>query len=174
IIYGAMAIDDDGQPLYTTGWGHGDAQHLGDLVPSRPGLEIFTIHEKVPAHRPAAALRDARTGEALWTGAYGQDVGRGVAANIDASNPGAELWFSGSGGLLNAEGERIGPNPPSTNFLVWWDGDFTRELLNGNTIDKYGVGTLFTAEGCVSINGTKSTPVLSADLLGDWREEVIL
>src|SRR5690606_33411102 len=92
----------------------------------------------------------------------------------DASNPGTELWFSGSDGLLNAKGERIGPNPPSINFLVWWDGDFTRELLNGNTIDKYGVGRLFTAEGCVSINGTKSTPVLSADLLGDWREEVIL
>src|SRR3546814_934598 len=146
---------DDGQPLYTTGWGHGDAQHLGDLVPSRPGLEIFTIHEHTSPRRPAAALRDARTGEALWTGAYGQDVGRGVAANIDASNPGAEMWFSGSSGLLDATGQRIGDNPPSTNFLIWWDGDFTRELLSGNTIDKYGVGNLFTAEGCVSINGTK-------------------
>lgn len=173
IIYGAMAIDDDGQPLYTTGWGHGDAQHLGDLVPSRPGLEMFTIHENASPRSPAAALRDACTGEALWTGAYGQDVGRGVAANIDASNPGAELWFSGSPGLLNTAGERIGANPPSTNFLIWWDGDLTRELLDGNHIDKYGAGRLFTAEGCVSINGTKSTPVLSADLLGDWREEVI-
>ncbi|MFC3198882.1 rhamnogalacturonan lyase [Parapedobacter deserti] len=173
IVYGAMVVDHDGQPLYTTGWGHGDAQHLGELIPSRPGLEIFTVHEKPPAHRPGAALRDARTGEALWLGAFGQDVGRGVAANIDAANPGAELWFSGSDGLLNAEGERIGPQPSSANFLIWWDGDLTRELLDGITIDKYRHGPIFKAEGCVSINGTKSTPVLSADLFGDWREEVI-
>lgn len=173
IIYGAMVVDHDGQPLYTTGWGHGDAQHLGDLIPSRPGLEIFTVHEKPPVHRPGAALRDARTGEALWLGAFGQDVGRGVAANIDADNPGAEFWFSGSGGLLNADGKRIGPQPSSTNFLIWWDGDLTRELLDGITIDKYRHGPIFRAEGCVAINGTKATPVLSADILGDWREEVI-
>ena len=173
VVYGAMAIDDDGQPLYTTGWGHGDAQHLGDLVPSRPGLEIFTIHENPSAHRPGAALRDAHTGDAIWQGAFGKDVGRGVAANIDGDNPGAELWFAGSGGLLNTKGERIGPMPGSVNFLIWWDGDLDRELLNGITIDKYRHGTIFTADGCVSINGTKSTPVLSADIFGDWREEVI-
>src|SRR5690606_41211424 len=132
IIYGAMAIDDDGQPLYTTGWGHGDAQHLGDLVPSRPGLEMFTIHENASPRSPAAALRDACTGEALWTGAYGQDVGRGGAANIDASKPGAELWVSGSHGLLNTAGGRIGGNPPSANFLIWWDGQPHREMLHGN------------------------------------------
>jgi len=53
------------------------------------------------------------------------------------------------------------------------DGDELRELLDGITISKYGVGTLFTATGCASNNGTKSTPCLQADLLGDWREEVI-
>ena len=83
------------------------------------------------------------------------------------------MWFSGSDGLLNMKGERIGDAPSSTNFLIWWDGDFSRELLDGNHIDKYKVGRLFTAEGCVSNNGTKSTPALSADLFGDWREEVI-
>ncbi|RYE19365.1 MAG: hypothetical protein EOP42_29165, partial [Sphingobacteriaceae bacterium] len=34
-------------------------------------------------------------------------------------------------------------------------------------------GRIFTAEGCISNNGTKSTPALSADLFGDWREEVM-
>jgi len=33
---------------------------------------------------------------------------------------------------------------------------------------------LLTAQGCVSNNGTKSTPALSADLFGDWREELVL
>jgi rhamnogalacturonan endolyase len=72
------------------------------------------------------------------------------------------------------KGDRIGVAPSSTNFLIWWDGDLSRELLDGNHIDKYKVGRLFTAEGCVSNNGSKSTPALSADLFGDWREEIIL
>ena len=84
------------------------------------------------------------------------------------------MWFSGSRGLLDLKGNRIGPNPSSTNFVVWWDADLTRELLNGNSVDKYKSGRIFTAQGCSSNNGSKSTPALSADILGDWREEVIL
>jgi len=175
IIYGSMVVDHDGKGLFTTGLRHGDALHVTDLDPTRPGLEAFGVHEIEDGTTGAgAALYDARTGEILWTGSKDIDVGRGVAANIDPTNPGAEMWFSGSKGLLNLKGDIIGPNPPSTNFLCWWDGDLTRELLNGNAIDKYRVGRIFTFEGCTSNNGTKSTPALSADILGDWREEVIL
>lgn len=173
IIYGSLVISSEGKPLYTTGFGHGDALHVGDLIPSRPGLEVFGVHENPRSDMPGASLRDARTGEILWKGAFGQDVGRGVASNIDPNNPGAEMWFSGSGGLLNTQGKNIGVTPPSTNFLIWWDGDLTRELLNNNAIDKYGVGRIFTAKGSSHNNGTKSNPTLSADILGDWREEVI-
>ena len=101
------------------------------------------------------------------------DVGRGVADNIDTALTGAQMWWSGSKGLFDTKGKRVGNNPPSTNFLIWWDGDLSRELLDGNHIDKYGAGRLFTAEGSLSNNGTKANPALSADLLGDWREEVI-
>jgi rhamnogalacturonan endolyase len=174
VIYGSMVVDDNGKGLFTTGLRHGDALHVSDLDPNRPGLEVFGIHEnETNTSGPGAAVYDARTGEILWRGNEGKDVGRGVAADIDPSNPGAEMWFSGSGGLLNLKGEKIGENPPSTNFLIWWDGDLTRELLDGNHIDKYKAGRLFTAEGCTSNNGTKSTPALSADIIGDWREEVI-
>ncbi|AKQ46010.1 hypothetical protein TH63_10745 [Rufibacter radiotolerans] len=174
VIYGSMVVDDNGQGLFTTGLRHGDALHVGDLDITRPGLEVFGVHE-IEEHTtgPGAALYDARTGEILWQGMEGEDIGRGVAADIDPTNPGAEMWFSGSDGLLNLKGEKIGENQPSTNFLVWWDGDLSRELLNGNRIDKYNAGRLFTAIGCASNNGTKSTPALSADILGDWREEVI-
>ncbi|MHA6247400.1 rhamnogalacturonan lyase [Pontibacter sp. CAU 1760] len=174
VVYGAMVVDDDGTGLYTTGLRHGDALHVTDLDPARPGLEVFGVHEiEEETTGPGVAMFDARTGEVLWSGLDGQDAGRGVAANIDPANPGAEMWFSGAEGLLNLKGERIGDNPPSTNFLIWWDGDLTRELLNSNHIDKYGQGRLFTAEGCTSNNGSKATPALSADILGDWREEVI-
>jgi len=175
VIYGSMVVDNNGKGLFTTGLRHGDAVHVSDHDPSRPGLEVFGVHEiEEPTKGPGAALYDAKTGKILWQGNMDKDAGRGVAANVDASNPGAEMWWSGSGGLYNIKGERIGDNPPSANFVIWWDGDLTRELLDGNHIDKYKAGRIFTAEGCVSNNGTKSTPALNADLLGDWREELVL
>jgi rhamnogalacturonan endolyase len=174
IIYGSMVVDDDGKGLFTTGLRHGDALHVSDLDPSKPGLEVFGIHE-IEEHTkgPGAALYNARTGQIYFRGSPEQDAGRGVAGNIDAQNPGAEMWWSGSDGLYDMKGERIGEIPSSTNFLIWWDGDLARELLDGNHIDKYKTGRLFTAEGCTSNSGTKATPALSADLFGDWREEVI-
>lgn len=174
IIYGSMVVDDNGSGLFSTNLRHGDAIHAGDLDISRPGIEVFGIHEiEDGTSGPGVAVFDARTGEILYKGSMNKDVGRGVAADISSANPGAEMWWSGSEGLYNMKGDRIGEMPSSTNFLVWWDGDLTRELLDGNHIDKYGTGRLFTAEGCASNNGTKSTPSLSADLIGDWREEVV-
>ncbi len=174
IIYGSMVVDDNGKGLYTTGLRHGDALHVSDLDPSHEGLEVFGVHEiEEETIGAGAALYDAKTGTILWRGSENTDVGRGVAEDIDSTNAGAEMWWSGSKGLYSMQGKRIGENPSSTNFLIWWDGDLTRELLNSNRIDKYGLGTIFTAQGCVANNGTKSNPTLSADLFGDWREEVI-
>jgi rhamnogalacturonan endolyase len=174
IVYGSMVVDDDGKGLFSTGFRHGDALHVGDLDVDRPGLEVFGIHEiEEKTTGPGAALFDARTGEVLYKGSMNTDVGRGVAADIYPANPGAEMWFNGSGGLLNLKGEKIGDMPSSTQWLIWWDGDLSRELLDGNRIDKYLSGLLFTAEGAVAAAGSKNTPVVSADLFGDWREEVI-
>ena len=175
IIYGSMCVDDNGKGLYTTGLRHGDAIHVSDLDPEHPGLEVFGIHEIEEGTKgPGVAVYDARTGKILWRGSEDEDVGRGVADNIDNTRYGAQMWWSGSNGLYDIKGNRIGIQPRSTNFLIYWDGDLSRELLDGNHIDKYNGGRLFTADGCVSNNGTKSTPALSADLFGDWREELIL
>jgi rhamnogalacturonan endolyase len=174
IIYGSMCVDDNGKGLYTTGLRHGDALHVSDLDPERPGLEVFGVHEIEEGTKgPGAAVFDARTGEILWHGSEDEDVGRGVAENIDNTRVGAQMWWSGSNGLHDIKGNRIGDQPRSTNFLIWWDADLSRELLDGNHIDKYNGGRLLTANGCVSNNGSKSNPALSADLFGDWREEVI-
>lgn len=182
ICVGAMTVDHNGKGLYTTGLRHGDAIHLADLDPSHPGLEVFGIHENeertVALNTPGVAQFDARTGAILFSLAPGVDVGRGVAADIDPRYPGFENW-GGPGGLRDVKGKTISEKTPSsTNFLVWWDDDLTRELLDGNHIDKWDwerseTKRLLTAEGCVSNNGTKSTPCLSADLFGDWREEVV-
>jgi rhamnogalacturonan endolyase len=175
IVFGSLCVDDDGKGLYTTGFRHGDALHVSDLDPAHPGLEVFGVHEIEEGTKgPGAVLYDARSGTVLWRGSEDQDVGRGVAENIDTTRSAAQIWYSGSAGLLDIKWNLIGNTPPSANFLIWWDADLSRELLDGNHIDKYNGGRLFTASDCVANNGSKSTPVLSADLFGDWREEVVL
>lgn len=179
IVYGACCIDDDGKGLYTTGLGHGDALHLSDIDPDRPGLEVFDIHEKA-SHPHGVELRDARTGRVLWS-KPSPDVGRGVAMDIDPRHRGYEMWASGPGlsGLWDVKGETISLHKPrSCNFGVWWDGDLLRELLDSNRISKWdwnreSESRLLVAEDCASNNGSKSTPALCADILGDWREEVL-
>ncbi|WP_024632206.1 MULTISPECIES: rhamnogalacturonan lyase [unclassified Paenibacillus] len=175
IVYGAMAVDDNGKGLYTTGLHHGDAMHLSDLDPDRAGLEVFQVHE-TPSNA-GVEFRDARTGQLIWGIPTTKDIGRGMAADIDPRYKGAEVWADG--GLYTAKGQKIGTTlPSSTNFGIWWDGDLLRELLDSNRIDKWDYANsktvnLLTASGVSSNNGTKSTPNLQADLFGDWREEVI-
>jgi rhamnogalacturonan endolyase len=181
IIYGGMTINANGTGRYTTSfYAHGDALHVGDFIPSRTGLEIFMVHEGSAG--PSATLRDANNGAIIWSKPNNcncEGPGRGVAGDIYSGSAGAEFWGAGEGmtNLFNTTGGSVGRNPGSVNFLVWWDGDFVRELLDSNHIDKYGATSdtrLLTATGASSINGTKSTPNLSADIFGDWREEVIL
>jgi hypothetical protein len=175
IIYGAMAIDHDGTGKCSTGRGHGDALHVTDLVPSRPGLEVFMPAETTT--QPYWSLRDADTCEILQTSTQtGFDVGRAVAGDISPDNPGGEMWSSRMVPLLSATtGEPVGgPQPTSINFLIWWDADESRELEDATAISKLGVEQpLQACAECSSNNGTKATPALVADLIGDWREEVI-
>ncbi|MGY4644833.1 rhamnogalacturonan lyase family protein [Cellulomonas sp. URHB0016] len=174
IVYGAMAIDDDGRPLWNTQTGHGDAAHLGDLIPGRPGLEYYKVTESTS--QPDSWMADARTGQILWKTAATVDNGRGVSGDIWPGSAGAESWSASDSQLRDTTGATIGRKPGSTNFLAWWDADTSRELLDGTHVDKYGTSgdtRLLTASGVHANNGTKSTPSLSGDLLGDWREEVV-
>ncbi|MBL3658989.1 rhamnogalacturonan lyase family protein [Fulvivirga sediminis] len=177
IVYGAMVVDDNGRGLYTSTWGHGDAMHVSDLIPSRPGLEVFTPIEDASSNpsngKPAVVMRDARTGSIIWAKYKNGDIGRGLSADIMPEYPGAESWASSGLGVYSSTGDLVSTNIPSINFAIWWDGDLSRELLDGTTISKYNSGVLLSPTGVGSNNGTKATPNLSADLLGDWREEVV-
>ncbi|MFJ7043145.1 rhamnogalacturonan lyase [Streptomyces sp. NPDC101112] len=174
IVYGAMAVDDNGSGLWTTRTGHGDAQHLGDLDPSTPGLEYFKVSESTA--QPAALYIDPANGAVRWKLAACCDNGRGVAGDIHAGDDGPEMWSASDTSVRDRAGATKGREPSSVNFLSWWDGDPVRELLDGTRIDKYGPSgdtRLLTGSGVSSNNGTKSTPALSGDILGDWREEVV-
>ena len=225
ITYGSMAVDHDGTPLYNTGFGHGDAMHLtaffppssgtvADGAPAGDALQVWDCHEN---RRDGSDLRDARTGKVLFQILSKQDVGRCLAADIDPTNPGVEMWSSASGGICNVRGEVIDSTARiPINFGIWWDGDLCRELLDHERVSKYrslsnyprggedasssenvasgnaalpptgeaGRGAFdFTGSSsvidlarfsdCSFNNGTKSNPALCADVLGDWREEVL-
>ena len=192
ITYGSMAVDHDGRGLYNTGMGHGDALHLMVFNPSSDRLQVWDCHEN---RRDGSDFRDAATGKIIFQIPSTSDVGRCMAADIDPTNPGLEMWSSDSHGIRNIKGEviysaqdpsdpqhqqhlRLNGRPLSVNFGIWWDGDLLRELLDHETVSKYDwenhqVTTVQRFDGQFN-NGTKSNPCLSADILGDWREEVLI
>jgi lysophospholipase L1-like esterase len=199
IVFGAMTINDDGTPLYSTGLGHGDALHVSDFDPSNEGLEIFSPFECMSCSgNKAAAFRDADTAEVLWSIPGTRDTGRGACGDIDPNYAGAECWAVSATGAWNsregelhaADGTLIGTTIPSANSMIWWDGDLGREIFDHEFNEPdyvpiypyiadwdYESGTqeeIFTPEGVDTNNGTKGNAVLTGDLLGDWREEVIL
>lgn len=184
IIYQAMTVDDNGQGLYSTRRRHGDALHVGDFDPVRPGPELYLVTENEEAtvrlQTPGAGLHDARTGELLWSHSPGVDISDGVVADIDPRHPGAEVW-GGPGGLRTIRGKKIGPRPRGSEWVIWWDGDLLREIYDRSTITKWKweegkEEILFQADRPEGRHGRDVgfRPNLAADLLGDWREELLL
>ncbi len=178
IIYGACCIDHNGAGKYTTGLGHGDALHTGVFDPSRSGYQVWQAHEDGATNGGiGATFRDANTGSVIWKFAATGDVGRAMAADVDPNHKGVECWAAGTG-LYSCTGSTISSTQPSSDcFGVWWDGTDQRATLSGTTMDSYVSGRLVTFYNyatATACNGTKATPNLSADILGDWREEVIL
>ncbi|MEU4623507.1 rhamnogalacturonan lyase [Actinoplanes sp. NPDC023801] len=194
IVYGAATIDDDGDVLYSSfgalpageqaRLGHGDAMHVTDIDPDRPGLEIFTVHEGATSAPYGMAMRDARTGEVLFGIYSGRDTGRGMIGDVLPESRGIESWASMPGGsealgLHSATGEVLTSTIPGTNQSIRWSGDLTTQIVNGTldvtpTVDDWNRGRLLTADGARTNNGTKGNPSLVADILGDWREELLV
>ncbi|WP_459194764.1 rhamnogalacturonan lyase family protein [Halosimplex sp. J119] len=187
IIFGGAVIDHDGTGLHTTTMSNPDAQHCGDFLPDREGLEIFVPAEYPPEGEPSASMRDAETGEYIWS-VEASDTGRAMVADVDPNYPGAEAWATGGVGTWTANGQKLMDETiPSINSGVWWTGDLHRELLDHDwqgdgvgigRIDKWNPETreldlLKSFDGTRSNNWTKGNPCLSGDILGDWREEVI-
>ncbi len=199
IVYGSATLDDDGSLLYSSfdtlpegsanpganaGLGHGDAMHVADIDPDRPGLEIWTAHEGGTWAPYGSAMRDAATGEVLFGQYSGRDTGRSMIGDVLPDVPGIEVWASmpdgtlGSG-TLSATGEQVATSTMGTNQSVRWAGDGTTQIVDGAdpatpTIKDWTRGTVATLDGTLTNNGTKGNPSLVADVLGDWREEVLV
>jgi hypothetical protein len=169
IITGATTINSDGTFKCSTNLGHGDAMHISELVVGK-GISVFTVHESLGG----GDCHDAATCKTYFNITGGGDNGRGAADYVGVGNDTAASCSSSHTGNLNCgTGATVTPNAGS-NFLIYWDADEWRELENGTSITKAGGGTLLSCSECGSNNSTKSTPTLTADLIGDWREELVL
>ena len=178
IITGSTCIDDNGKIKWCTNQGHGDAMHVGDLLPDNPGIEVYICHEDKPY---GVTLIDGDTGAKLFHIDADGDTGRCCADNVWTGNDGAEFWFNTT--TVNGSGATLSCRRPAINFLSYWDGDLEREILDGYTdspatITDMGADgilkTILTTDGYYTCNTTKGTPCLSADIFGDWREELIV
>ena len=182
IVWGSAALDNDGMLLYATGFGHGDAMHLADHNPDRPGLEVFQVHEGSPY---GWDLHDAATGAILFSANGSKDTGRGMAGQFSATHRGSFFSCSVDAQQRSAlTGKVVSSGKTSMNFRIYWDGDLQEELFDGGKIDDWnGNGTSrlyingknpYDYNSSSTCNGSKSTPNLQADIFGDWREEIIL
>lgn len=178
IMYGSMALDDDGYGLWTTRMGHGDAQHVGKFLPDRDGLQMFHCLESGVT---MVALHDAKDGSVIWKkdASSENDTGRCMVADIDPDSPGCEFWWTGD--AWSQDGTKdLGYKPSSCNAAIWFDGSLSRQQLNESTIrnDKNGDGdarvfTIYRYD-MDFINTTKSNVCWYGDMKGDWREEFIV
>ena len=193
IIFGSAVLDHDGTVLTYDGRGHGDAEHVSDFD-NDGKQEIFMAHEAGKHNDdtiPYAVDIKRYNGDIMLQAAQG-DIGRGIMDNVDdeyalSSGNLSLFWSVAADGIYNQAGEKVGDKPYSNseleNFSVYWDGDLGRELLDGNKLVKYsiksGAERIYynsknsTLPGSIN-NSTKSNACLTADLFGDWREEIVL
>ena len=178
IVFGSMVIDDNGKGLSTTGLGHGDAQHCGDFDPYRHGQEIFACNED----EPAMNYRNATTSKIYYRLQSTSDDGRALCGNFSNDYPGA-IGHSSQSGTISCVSDKVisgGPTGFTNNFRIYWDGDLLEEGLDGAGTEgvcrvyKANGSQVFTTEGTKNCNWTKNTPSATGDILGDWREEIIV
>lgn len=165
ILNGSIAVDHDGRIMWSTGLGHGDRFYVGDIDPERPGLEVFYTYED-PHPQNGVSLWDARTGDLIWglrEETEDNQIRAGFCADIDPAIPGMECWADRY--YFSAKGKRLDPPVPPQFGLVWWDADPLRELLGRGTISKWKGPELPTR--------FEGFPLLIADIVGDWREEIV-
>ena len=189
ICIGAATISSDGKLLCATGFGHGDAIHLADLCPDRPGLEVMMPHEESPY---GWDVHDANTGEVLFSATSSGDNGRGLACDFVPGKHGSEFWSSADNITRSCvDGSQVSEKKADTNFRIYWTGDPFDQSFDGRYDETNGcaprIRSWNTANSSIitfqefadynkpqTCNTTKATPCLQADLLGDWREEIIM
>jgi rhamnogalacturonan endolyase len=178
VMYGSCAWDNDGTGLWSSGLGHGDANHVGSFLPDREGLQVFHCLEN---GRTMVALHDAKDGSIIWKkdGAEDNDMGRCLCGDFDANSPGFEFYYY-QGNIIRADGTETATNTKGIkggcSMAIWFDGSLIRQQMEDNIVNSMASGRTFTMWpfGMASINDSKANPCWYGDMVGDWREEIIM
>lgn len=177
VMYGSCAWDDDGTGLWSSGLGHGDANHVGKFIPDRDGLQVFHCLEN---GKTMVALHDAKDGSVIWKkdGSSDNDTGRCLVGDFKSEYPGYEFYYY-QGNIIKADGTETTENTKGIKggcaMAIWFGGSLTRQQMEDNIINSMEYGRTYTIwkHGMSSINGSKGNPGFYGDFLGDWREELI-
>ena len=187
IVFGSMVIDDNGKGLSTTGLGHGDAEHCGDFDPYRKGLEFFGCNESSPNMN----YRNATTSKMYYRSKGTADDGRALMGNFSNSFPGC-MGRSVNTGLISSVADKEITGGPSTsgtndglfwshlNQRIYWTGDLIEGILDSPGTEREAVvwtttgGRVFQSNGCKLNNDSKNNPCALGDIIGDWREEIVV
>ena len=190
VVLGSCVLDDNGTCLWSAGLGHPDKCFVTDVDPARPGLEIFYAIEPWHDDGNGVCLVEARTGKTIWSiGRPTRHVGDGMVADIDPSVPGLECFATedSKGGsseryLFSAAGKPLatGEDVPGCRNWVFWDADLLRETITGGGRGRGGFGrgrsagaSIAKYRGPALTSGIEGAIMMIADILGDWREELI-
>nr|WP_288825025.1 SGNH/GDSL hydrolase family protein [uncultured Clostridium sp.] len=192
ILYGAACIDHDGSLLYssrdklpdgrTAKLGHGDAMHVADIDPDRPGYEIFNVFEGADHAPYGYALRDAHSGKVLFGEYANKDLGRCMIGDVVPGVRGLQCWVNGVG-TYDCHGKLLKKETLGSNMSIRWAGDLTTQITDGadylsqkptGVINDFTHGIMLRPENTLTNNGTKGNPCLTADIFGDFREEILL
>jgi len=182
VVLGAAVLDDNGTCLWSAGLGHPDKCYVTDVDPTRRGLEIFYAIEPWHDDGLGVCLVEARTGHVIWSiGRRTGHVGDGMVADIDPSIPGLECFAAedskgGSSGryLFSAAGKPLGTREdvPGCRNWIFWDADLLRETIAGGG-RRRGALSIVKYKGPALTSGIEGAIMMMADILGDWREELI-
>lgn len=191
IIYGAVCIDEDGSILYNskgemqdktlTKLGHGDAMHVADIDPDKPGKEIFQVFEGGSSVPYGWALRNAEDGKVIFGESAEDDPGRCMTGKIALETRGMQCWADQT--VYDCKGNVLDLKAPGTNMSIRWAGDLTTQVTDGaDYLNQKAVGAIYDScrgimlepEDTLTNNGTKGNPCIVADIFGDFREEIIL
>ena len=129
--------------------------------------------------------RNATTSKLYYRLQSTSDDGRALCGNFTNAYPGS-VGRSTQSGMVSTVADK--PISELGDFIVWsdlnfrifWDGDLLDEVLNSPgtereaKVEKPGTGRIFTSSGCKMNNDSKNNPGATGDILGDWREEMVL
>ena len=184
VFDGTTCLNADGTLRWSIYAGHPDVVAIKRIMPGRPGRQVFfAIEDNTNA---GAYVVNASDGKVIWKQNREEDIRwthahTGWAADISEQHPGLEMMTNRDGHtvrdtvLLAADGTIL-LNPFPRGFRpINWLGGTTREIMTdgGRRLMRFDGKEFKEIEGVAPPVEGNGRVLVSADLCGDFRDEVV-